>query len=43
MEQTFVMIKPDAVLRGLVGTVLSRFENRGMSCHCMTPFKLLVG
>ncbi len=28
-EQTFVMIKPDGVKRGLVGEVLSRFEAKG--------------
>ncbi|MGZ7046749.1 MAG: nucleoside-diphosphate kinase [Methanobacterium sp.] len=29
-ERSFVMIKPDAVLRRLIGTVLSRFEKRGL-------------
>ncbi|MGQ7461132.1 nucleoside-diphosphate kinase [Streptococcus suis] len=29
MEQTFIIIKPDAVQRGLVGQVLSRIERRG--------------
>lgn len=29
-EQSFVMIKPDAVLRRLMGTVLTRFEERGL-------------
>ncbi len=28
-EQTFIMIKPDGVSRGLVGQVLQRFESRG--------------
>ncbi len=28
MEQTLVLIKPDAVSRGLVGEIISRFENR---------------
>ncbi|KAI5799252.1 nucleoside diphosphate kinase [Peziza echinospora] len=28
-EQTFIAIKPDGVQRGLVGTIISRFENRG--------------
>ena len=28
-EQTFVMIKPDGVRRGLVGEVLRRFETKG--------------
>ncbi|MFB6142331.1 MAG: nucleoside-diphosphate kinase [Halorientalis sp.] len=29
-ERTFVMAKPDAVQRGLVGEMVSRFEDRGM-------------
>ena len=28
-EQTFIMIKPDGVQRGLVAPIISRFENRG--------------
>lgn len=30
IERTLVLIKPDAVKRGLVGSILSRFENAGM-------------
>lgn len=30
IEQTFIIVKPEAVKRGLVGTVLTRFENRGL-------------
>jgi Nucleoside diphosphate kinase len=30
MERSFVMLKPDAVLRRLMGTVLTRFEERGL-------------
>ena len=29
MERTFVAIKPDGVQRGLVGEILSRFEDKG--------------
>ncbi len=29
-ERSFVLIKPDAVRRGLVGAVLSRFESKGL-------------
>lgn len=29
-EQTFVMIKPDGVARGLVGEIMSRFEAKGL-------------
>ena len=28
-QRSYVMIKPDGVHRGLVGTVIQRFENRG--------------
>ena len=28
-ERTYIMIKPDGVQRGLVGTIISRFEQRG--------------
>ncbi len=30
MERTFIIIKPDAVQRGLVGEILHRFERRGL-------------
>lgn len=29
MERTFIMLKPDAVQRGLVGQVIARFEAKG--------------
>ncbi len=29
MERTLIVIKPDAVSRGLIGEVISRFERRG--------------
>ncbi|KAL7270306.1 nucleoside diphosphate kinase Ndk1 [Rhizina undulata] len=29
VEQTFIAIKPDGVQRGLVGPIISRFEQRG--------------
>ncbi len=35
MERTFVMIKPGAVGRGLVGEVLARFEKRGFRIRGM--------
>ncbi len=31
MERTLVLIKPDAVQRGLVGRVMSYFENKGLT------------
>lgn len=30
MEQTFLMIKPDGVQRGLIGEIVSRFERKGL-------------
>jgi len=30
MDRTFVMIKPDGVCRGLVGTVIARLEQKGL-------------
>jgi len=30
IEQTFVMVKPDGVARGLTGEVIKRFEQRGL-------------
>ena len=29
MERTFIAVKPDAVQRGLVGEIISRFERKG--------------
>lgn len=31
VENTFIMVKPDGVARGLVGEVVSRFERKGLS------------
>lgn len=30
LENTFIMVKPDGVARGLVGEVISRFERKGL-------------
>jgi nucleoside-diphosphate kinase len=35
VERTFVMVKPGAVGRGLVGEVLGRFEKRGFRIRAM--------
>ena len=32
-EKTLIVVKPDAVARGLVGEILGRFEKRGMKIH----------
>lgn len=34
-EQTFVMIKPDAVSRGIIGNIVSQFENKGLKISAM--------
>jgi len=34
-EKTFVMIKPDAVQRGIVGEIISRFEKKGIKIVAM--------
>ena len=39
METSLVLVKPDGVQRGLVGRVLSRFEDKGLS---IAGLKLLV-
>lgn len=31
VEHTFIMVKPDGVSRGLVGEVVSRFEQKGLT------------
>ncbi|WP_088840530.1 nucleoside-diphosphate kinase [Listeria sp. ILCC797] len=30
MERTFVMVKPDGVQRGLIGEIVTRFEQKGL-------------
>src|SRR5690625_3440614 len=30
MEQTFIIVKPEAVVRGLTGEILRRFEQKGL-------------
>lgn len=34
-QRTFVILKPDAVARGLVGTVLARYEAKGLAITAM--------
>ncbi|MGI6143899.1 MAG: nucleoside-diphosphate kinase [bacterium] len=38
MEQTLVLVKPDAVQRGLVGKIINRFEEKGLK---ITALKML--
>ncbi len=35
MEQSFVMLKPDAVQRKISGQIISRFENKGLTLIAM--------
>ena len=30
MQRTLILVKPDGVQRGLIGQIISRFENRGL-------------
>ena len=38
MEQTFFIIKPDGVKRGLVGEILQRMEQRGFKLNSFRSF-----
>ncbi|KMY69233.1 nucleoside diphosphate kinase [Desulfocarbo indianensis] len=40
MERTLILIKPDALARGLAGTVLSRFEQKGLKIAGMKMIQL---
>ncbi|MEE9151705.1 MAG: nucleoside-diphosphate kinase [Thermoplasmata archaeon] len=35
MERTFAMLKPGSIQRGLIGSIISRFENRGLKIIAM--------
>ena len=34
-ERTYIMIKPDGVQRGLIGTIITRFETKGFKLVAM--------
>lgn len=40
MERSLVLIKPDAVQRGLVGTIISRLERRGLKIVAMKMLQM---
>lgn len=40
MERTLVIIKPDAVQRGIAGRIIARFEERGFAIAAMKMMKL---
>jgi len=35
MQQTLILVKPDGVQRGLIGAIISRFEQRGLKLVAM--------
>lgn len=39
-EQTFVMMKPDSLQRGIVGEVISRFEKKGLQLKALKMLKI---
>ena len=43
MERTLVIIKPDAVQRGLVGTIIRRLERRGLRIAAMKAMRMTEG
>jgi nucleoside-diphosphate kinase len=40
MERTLVLIKPDAVQRGVAGTIIARFERRGLRIVAMKMIQM---
>lgn len=40
METTLVLLKPDSVQRGLIGQIVSRFENKGLKIVWMKMMQL---
>jgi nucleoside-diphosphate kinase len=40
MEQTVVLLKPDALQRGLVGEIISRFEHKGLKLMSLKMMEL---
>jgi len=40
MERTFIILKPDCVLRGLVGKVLQKFEDKNLKIVAMKMIQL---
>jgi nucleoside-diphosphate kinase len=39
MERTLVLLKPDAVQRGLLGEIIARFERKGLKIAAMKMVK----
>ena len=43
MKQTLVLCKPDAVERGLIGEIISRFENKGLKIVALQMLTIGAG
>ena len=41
IEQTLVLLKPDAVQRGLIGDILARYEKRGLRIAAPQPMEIV--
>ena len=40
MERTYIMLKPDALQRGLIGEILARIERKGYRITAMKTMQL---
>ena len=40
MQQTLIIVKPDGVQRGLIGKIISRFEDRGLQIIGMKMMRI---
>ncbi len=40
MQKTFVMIKPDGVIRGLTGEIINRIEDKGLNIETLKKINL---
>jgi len=40
MQTTLIILKPDAVQRGLMGRIISRFEDKGMTVIAAKMMKI---
>ena len=40
MERTYIMLKPDALQRGLIGEILARIEHKGYRITAMKTMQL---
>ena len=41
MEQTLIILKPDAVQRGLCGEIMTRFERKGLQMVAMKMMQMM--